>query len=250
MKNELSDNRRYNFFPSNRMVGFADGLPVGVKPASNSTAAPAVSKTSARPIYLNFFKRLFDIFAVLASLPFTVPVIGFCALALWFEGGKPFYTQSRLGAGGKRFSIFKLRSMVIDADKVLESYLASDPARREEWDRLQKLTNDPRITPVGRILRKTSLDELPQLFNVLRGDMSLVGPRPMMPDQLKLYGNPRAYFALKPGITGLWQVSARNAERFSYRNKVDSEYEQSVSLRTDLRILVKTVGVVLRPTGQ
>ncbi len=250
MKNELSDASRYDFFPANRMVGFANGTPVNVEAASNSTAEPSRVGDSSPSLYRKFFKRLLDIVFVIATLPFSLPLIGFCALALWFEGGKPFYTQPRLGVDGKRFSIFKLRSMVHNADAVLDSYLATDPAMRREWDTLQKLNDDPRITPVGRILRKTSLDELPQLFNVLRGDMSIVGPRPMMPDQLKLYGNPRAYFALKPGITGLWQVSARNAERFSYRNEVDGIYEKGLSLRTDLQILYKTVGVVLRPTGR
>ncbi len=200
-------------------------------------------------IYRHLCKRVVDILFVLLTLPFSVPIIAICALALWMEGGNPFYTQDRLGAGGKRFSILKLRTMVRNADQVLESYLASDPAMRREWDELQKLRNDPRVTRVGRILRKTSLDELPQLLNVLFGDMSLVGPRPMMPDQLEMYGEPRAYFALRPGITGLWQVSARNNSRFTYRNEVDGAYERALTMKMDLTILFKTIGVVLRPTG-
>lgn len=139
--------------------------------------------------------------------------------------------------------------MVRDADAKLEQYLAGSSQLRREWDETQKLKKDPRITPVGRVLRVTSLDELPQLWNVLKGDMSLVGPRPMMPDQLPLYGDPRAYFALKPGITGMWQVSARNESRFSYRAQIDSVYGQDLSLRTDLSLLLRTVGVVLRGTG-
>ena len=200
-------------------------------------------------LYRDVFKRVLDVAFVVLTLPFSLTLIGLCALALWLEGGNPFYTQARLGKNGRRFNIIKLRTMVQDADAVLEQHLSNDPEMRREWEVIQKLRNDPRVTPVGKLLRKTSLDELPQLFNVLAGQMSLVGPRPMMPSQLEMYGDPYHYFALKPGITGLWQVSARNSARFSFRNNVDGTYEQSLSLRLDLAILVKTIGVVLRPTG-
>lgn len=206
-------------------------------------------KSASGGVYRGIFKPVIDGLFILLTLPFSVPLIAICAIALWIEGGSPFYTQSRLGRNGRRFAILKLRTMVRDADAVLEEYLASDPACRREWDELQKLKNDPRVTPVGQFLRATSLDELPQLFNVLLGDMSLVGPRPMMPDQLSMYGEPRAYFALRPGITGLWQVSARNNTRFSYRNDVDRDYENKVSFSFDMKVLFKTVGVVLRRTG-
>lgn len=255
MKDEVSGVARYAFFPSSHMVSFADAIVVDVPPASNIPTAPKSPQTAQpsvdpKAFYRHFVKRCLDIAFVILTLPFSLPIICFCALTLWFEGSKPFYRQARLGADGKQFSILKLRTMVENADQVLETYLAQDPEMRREWDTLQKLNNDPRITPVGKLLRKTSLDELPQLFNVLRGDMSIVGPRPMMPEQLDMYGKPDAYFALKPGITGLWQVSARNSARFSYRNQIDAEYEQTVGLGTDLKILFKTVGVVLRPTGQ
>ena len=206
-------------------------------------------QTSKRRPYRNFGKRLLDTIAIVASLPFALPVIGLCALALWMEDGTPFYTQKRLGRNGKRFSILKLRTMVLDADQVLEEYLASDPKMRAEWDTLQKLKDDPRVTRVGAFLRATSLDELPQLLNVLKGDMSLVGPRPMMVEQEEMYGDMRAYAALRPGITGLWQVSARNGNTFRYRNEVDAAYERSLTLGKDLTILVKTIGVVMRRTG-
>ena len=199
--------------------------------------------------YRNAGKRVLDLAIVLASLPFTLPVILIAALALWIEGGGPFYTQQRLGRGASAFSILKLRTMVRDADTVLEDTLASDPAMRAEWDALQKLKNDPRVTRVGAFLRATSLDELPQLWNVLKGEMSIVGPRPMMPTQETMYGDMRAYNALRPGITGLWQVSARNGNTFRYRNDVDGAYARSVSLRNDLTIMVKTVGVIVRQTG-
>lgn len=206
-------------------------------------------KESHGGLYRSFGKRVMDTLFVLMTLPFSVPIIALCAIALWVEGGSPFYTQDRLGKDGKRFSILKLRTMVRDADAALETYLAADPVRRREWDELQKLKNDPRITPIGHFLRATSLDELPQLFNVLKGEMSLVGPRPMMPEQLSMYGDPTAYVTVKPGITGLWQVSARNETKFSYRNEVDAAYERALTLKLDITVLFKTIGVVLRRTG-
>lgn len=203
----------------------------------------------ARGTYRRAGKRIADILFVLMALPLILPVVAICALALWIEGGNPFYRQDRLGAGGKVFSIWKLRTMCRDADQKLESYLAADPAMREEWDRTQKLKNDPRITRVGNVLRKTSLDELPQFLNVLRGEMSVVGPRPMMPEQLPLYDNPAPYFDMRPGITGEWQVSDRNENSFGHRSTVDAHYYSRLSLLVDLRILFQTVGVVLRRTG-
>jgi lipopolysaccharide/colanic/teichoic acid biosynthesis glycosyltransferase len=141
-----------------------------------------------------------------------------------------------------------MRSMVVDADARLADHLAADPAARAEWDATQKLKNDPRITRVGRVLRKCSIDELPQLWNVVTGDMSLVGPRPMMPQQQALYPG-RAYFALRPGITGPWQVSKRNESTFAERAVFDEAYQRNLSFTTDLGLLMATVRVVLRGTG-
>ncbi len=230
---------------------FADGA-LGVSarrggPVSRASDWPTYAPRPA--VYRRFGKRILDTVLITAALPFALPLIGVCALALWIEGGAPFYSQIRLGRNGSRFSILKLRTMTRDADAALESYLAADPVLRREWDEMQKLRNDPRITPVGQFLRATSLDELPQLLNVLRGDMSLVGPRPMLPEQLEMYGDPNAYYALRPGITGLWQVSARNNNRFTYRNEVDATYHRRLTLGCDLSVLAKTVGVVLRRTG-
>jgi lipopolysaccharide/colanic/teichoic acid biosynthesis glycosyltransferase len=202
-----------------------------------------------RGFYSRFGKRVFDGLLIILALPIALPIVVLAALALWIEGGAPFYTQRRLGKDGKVFFILKLRTMVRDADAVLESHLARDPELRREWDNLQKLKHDPRVTRVGHFLRSTSLDELPQLLNVLRGQMSLVGPRPMMLDQLPMYGDPHAYNALRPGITGLWQTSARNNNGFSYRNQVDAQYRTEMSFLYDLKVLFKTVGVVLRRTG-
>ncbi|NSY40590.1 sugar transferase [Leisingera sp. ANG59] len=194
-------------------------------------------------------KRVLDLLLVLLSLPVVLPLVAVCAAALWLEGGRPFYTQARLGRGGQRFRILKLRTMVRDADQLLQLYLETDPVLRREWDETQKLKNDPRITRVGRFLRATSLDELPQLWNVAKGDMSLVGPRPMMPDQLPLYGDARAYFALRPGITGVWQVSVRNEGSFSSRARADADYRHGLSLGCDLALIWRTAGVVLKGTG-
>jgi len=199
--------------------------------------------------YRNKGKRLADLAIVIGTLPLTGLITLLCALALWLEGGQPFYRQNRLGRGGRQFSILKLRTMSCDADELLEEYLSSDPAMRAEWDTTQKLKNDPRITTIGAILRSTSLDELPQLWNVIKGDMSVVGPRPMMPDQLAFYANPRAYFGLRPGMTGAWQVSDRNENSFAHRSTVDTRYNAKLSFWSDLWILCQTAGVIVRRTG-
>lgn len=193
-------------------------------------------------------KRAFDIAATLAIAPVALPLVGACALLVRRDGSSPFYCQARLGKDGKEFQIWKLRTMVPDADKVLHTYLAQNPEAKAEWDAHQKLNNDPRITRIGRLLRKYSIDEFPQLFNVFIGDMSLVGPRPMCPDQRHQYPG-TAYFELRPGMTGLWQISERNQTTFAERATYDNRYAGTVSLATDLRILLMTPVVVLRGTG-
>ncbi len=198
--------------------------------------------------YDKYGKRMLDLALVILALPAVLPVIAVLALCVALGGGKPFYTQSRLGRDGTRFNIYKLRSMIPDADQVLEQYLAENPEARVEWNHKQKLSHDPRITGFGALLRKSSLDELPQLFNVLKGDMSLVGPRPMMPDQEGLYPG-KAYALLRPGITGPWQVSDRNQSSFAARAAFDTHYYESLTLKEDLSFLGRTVGVVLRGTG-
>ena len=194
-------------------------------------------------------KRIVDIILVLLTAPLTLSVVLVCALALWYEGGNPFYRQDRLGVGGRRFSILKLRTMVRDADACLQRYLDADPEMAHEWETTQKLKNDPRITRMGGFLRKTSLDELPQFWNVLLGEMSLVGPRPMLPEQLQMYGDPYSYFAMSPGVTGFWQVSARNENHFSFRAEIDAQYHRKMSFFCDLGVMMRTVGVMLRRTG-
>ena len=138
--------------------------------------------------------------------------------------------------------------MVMNADKMLGELLANDAELRREWDETQKLKNDPRITRVGRVLRVTSLDELPQLWNVLTGEMSLIGPRPMLPDQVAIYDGP-IYWGMRPGLSGLWQVSDRNDRNFDYRAEMDRVYRRKVSFREDVSIIFRTVGVMLKRTG-
>ncbi|WP_136444023.1 sugar transferase [Pacificoceanicola onchidii] len=193
-------------------------------------------------------KRLLDVLLVLISAPAVLLILLPMALLVACDGSNPFYTQMRVGLNGRIYRMWKLRSMVPDAEARLKTHLAEDPEARAEWDHHQKLKNDPRITRVGRILRKCSLDELPQLWNVLRGDMSLVGPRPMMEDQRAFYPA-KDYYALRPGITGLWQVSARNESAFSDRAHFDTDYNRRLSLKEDAKILVATVGVVVKGTG-
>lgn len=209
---------------------------------------PKVASGPTKGVYRDKIKRFFDIVATLIIIPIISPIIALMALIIAFDGHSPFYTQLRVGKNGRIFRIWKLRTMVQNADDLLEAHLAENPAARIEWDTTQKLKNDPRITFVGRVLRKTSVDELPQLLNVLNGTMSLVGPRPMMVCQQAAYPG-KGYYGLRPGITGPWQVSDRNTVSFSDRARYDDEYYQTVSLKTDALLLLRTVSVVVRGTG-
>ncbi len=201
------------------------------------------------PLYRRVLKRWVDVALVVLVAPFIVPVVLVLALVLKLTGHSPFFFQDRVGKDGRIFKLWKLRTMVPDADARLRAYLQSDANVRQEWETFQKLARDPRITEFGQFLRKSSLDELPQLWNVLVGDMSLVGPRPMMVDQQDLYPG-SAYYALRPGLTGTWQISERNHSTFAQRAEFDAEYERSLTFIRDLKILLATVGVVLRATGK
>lgn len=199
-------------------------------------------------VYRDEIKRLLDIAVVLILALPAILILSVIALIVALDGHSPFYRQERLGRGGRVFHLWKMRSMVHDAEARLAAHLDADPAARAEWDHHQKLKADPRITWIGRIIRKTSLDELPQLWNVLTGDMSLVGPRPMMVSQREIYPG-QAYYDMRPGITGFWQTADRNETSFSERAWYDTRYYTQISLATDLRVLFRTVGVVLRATG-
>lgn len=213
-----------------------------------NTHAGAESGEHDKGIYRRFLKRLFDLAIIMLATPFVLPVVALLALAVRLDGGSAFYSQYRIGRNGELFRVWKLRSMIEDADKAFEAYLSVTPAARQEWSANQKLKNDPRVTPIGRFLRKTSLDELPQLWNVVCGEMSLVGPRPMLPVQADLYPG-RAYYSMRPGLTGFWQISSRNETSFAGRAGYDTLYSERMSFTTDVFVLIMTAGVVLRGTG-
>lgn len=222
------------------------GLMHRAKPAGAETESPGGAFHKAP--YRNGGKRIFDLTLCLLGAPFVLLIVAVLALLIARDGGSPFYSQLRVGKNGRLYRIWKLRSMVPNADEMLKAYLADNPTAQAEWDKKQKLKSDPRITRIGALLRRSSLDELPQLWNVVKGDMSLVGPRPMMPAQIPLYPG-QDYYALRPGITGSWQVSKRNESSFADRAGFDTSYNRNVSLSEDIRILKKTVRVVLSATG-
>lgn len=202
----------------------------------------------ATQIYQRIVKRALDVLIVaIVALP-VLAVLLILGVIVALDGHAPLYVQDRVGQGGRLFRLFKLRTMVPDADAVLEQTLARDPAARAEWDEFQKLQHDPRITRIGRILRKSSLDELPQLFNVALGDMSIVGPRPIMDNQRGIYPGTE-YYDMRPGITGFWQVSVRNESSFAERAQFDRSYFSAMSLATDLQVIGRTFAVVIKGTG-
>jgi len=195
-------------------------------------------------------KRTFDIVLSVLMLPILLPVIAVLYIAVRAEGGPGFFGHKRVGRNGTQFRCWKIRTMVPDAQERLEELLRNDPAARAEWERDRKLRNDPRVTRLGAFLRRSSLDELPQIWNVLRGEMSLIGPRPVTEPELQRYGGAAwHYLALRPRLPGLWQVSGRNDVSYEERVQLDVAYHNSVSLRGDVRILFLTVGAVLGKTG-
>lgn len=196
-------------------------------------------------------KRCFDLVISLLGLILLFPLIIWLYSVVYIATkGHPLFSHERIGFGGRKFKVYKFRTMYLDADERLELLLESSAESREEWERDFKLRNDPRITKVGQFLRKTSLDELPQLFNVLRGEMSLVGPRPIIDAEVEKYGGYFDYFtAVKPGITGLWQVSGRNDIEYDDRVQLDVWYVRNWSIELDIQILIKTILVVLKQKG-
>ena len=196
-------------------------------------------------------KRIFDgVFAGVALL-FFAPFIALIALLIRVvEGGPVFFVQQRVGHGGRHFPCIKFRTMAVDADARLAALLAEDPEIRAEWEATRKLRCDPRVSAIGRFLRKTSLDELPQFLNVLRGEMSVVGPRPIIDDEAVLY---RAgfweYKSVRPGLTGVWQISGRSDTTFAERVRMDIDYVRNWSFGRDLWIVMRTVYTVVAGKG-
>ncbi|HZN38538.1 MAG TPA: exopolysaccharide biosynthesis polyprenyl glycosylphosphotransferase [Planctomycetota bacterium] len=216
---------------------------------SRSFSAIQVSPKLYRRGSLNA-KRLFDIGCVSLLLLMLAPLFLAVAVAVRLSSKGPvFFGHNRIGRGGRHFRAFKFRTMHV-GDQILRDHLAANPAAAAEWAATQKLKDDPRVTRVGAFLRRTSIDELPQLWNVLRGDMSLVGPRPIVDDEAEKYGQVLAlYLRVTPGITGLWQISGRNNTSYEQRVWLDAHYVRNWSLTLDLYILARTVGVVVRRDG-
>ncbi len=198
-----------------------------------------------------FLKRFLDITFVLAGIVATLPFLFLLFGLVFLESrGKPFYNQIRIGYQGKRFKLWKFRTMVPDADALLSSYLEAHPEMRAEWEATHKLRNDPRTTWFGKIIRKMSIDEIPQIWNVLKGEMSIVGPRPIVDLEIDKYqDNFKLYKQVKPGMTGLWQVLGRTDTSYSERIRLDEYYVRNWSIWMDFYIIVRTIWVLIRRKG-
>jgi undecaprenyl-phosphate galactose phosphotransferase len=195
-------------------------------------------------------KRVLDVAGALLALALFGPLMIVICAVLIMSGGGPIFAQNRVGRNGQLFRCYKFRSMVKDSNRILTDYLDRNPDAREEWYRSFKLLRDPRITWFGMCLRRTSMDELPQLFNVLKGEMSLVGPRPIVPGEIERYSDKiAAYYRCRPGMTGLWQVSGRNLVAYDRRVRLDAIYARKQCLWLDLTILFRTVRVVISGAG-
>jgi Undecaprenyl-phosphate galactose phosphotransferase WbaP len=216
---------------------------------TNSFIAAGLLSSKAVPKYA--FARVLDISLILLAAPYIVLAFLLIMTLILLDSGAPvFYRQTRIGRYGRRFNIYKFRTMVNNADQLLQRYLEQSPELEAEWLATQKLKKDPRVTRMGSILRKTSLDELPQLWNILIGDMSFIGPRPIVDAEIEKYGNCfELYKQVRPGLTGLWQVSGRNDISYTRRVELDEYYILNRSASLDVQILVKTVSVVIGGRG-
>ncbi len=214
------------------------------------TLASAQGAATAKPVG-GPSKRAFDIVLALSGLFIVLPLLVLLAILIWQHDGKsPFFGHRRVGRNGRPFKCWKFRSMRPDASEVLAAHLKASPEAAREWAETRKLRQDPRVTPIGRILRVSSLDELPQLFNVLAGHMSIVGPRPIVDDEINRYGSDVAYYlACRPGLTGLWQVSGRSDTSYADRVRFDTHYAENWSMWRDTQIVVRTVPVLLGRKG-
>ncbi len=214
------------------------------------TQAPPHLRDLNSPIG-GFRKRGLDIVASLGGLVLFFPI--FCmvgALIKAFDRGPILYSHTRIGYNGRPFGCLKFRTMVVDADKVLDNHLRTCPHAAREWAETRKLKSDPRVTRIGMVLRKTSIDELPQLINVLLGQMSLVGPRPIVPAELEKYAADAVFYVkVRPGLTGPWQVGGRNDTGYEIRVALDREYVENWTLRNDLILILRTIPVVLSASG-
>lgn len=217
--------------------------------SSNTLIAPTVRGRNL--VSKDSYARILDISLILLAAPYLI--LAFLILAILIKLDSPgpvFYRQTRIGRFGRKFQIYKFRTMIQNADEVLQTYLDQSPQLKAEWLATHKLKNDPRVSRVGALLRKTSLDEIPQLWNILMGDMSLVGPRPIVDAEVEKYGKCfELYIQVRPGLTGLWQVSGRNNTTYERRVELDEYYVCNRSLKLDLQILLKTALVVITKDG-
>ena len=225
-------------------------LTVDVSLLGNASSKPSMAQAELSPLG-GGRKRLFDILIALAALAVLLPIMILVAALVWsYDRQNPLFGHGRIGWGGKSFRCLKFRSMVPNASAVLEQLLQTDERARAEWRETQKLRSDPRVTPIGKILRLSSLDELPQLFNVLKGDMSIIGPRPIVLDEIEKYGADfDRYRSCRPGLTGLWQVSGRSDCSYMDRVRFDVAYTSGWSMRRDIVIFIRTIPVVLARKG-
>ncbi len=219
--------------------------------ARRSYIAPEVDEPREFVISNLREKRFLDVLGAAVLLVFFAPVMIVIAMCVYLaDPGPIFFRQKRIGLNGDLFNCYKFRTMATDAEERLEKLLESDPLARAEWARDHKLRNDPRVTRIGRWLRKSSLDELPQLLNVLRGEMSLVGPRPIVENEASRYGRYLSYYcAVRPGLTGLWQISGRNDVSYRRRVAYDVLYVRTATIADNVRILALTVPSVLASRG-
>ena len=218
----------------------------------SETARPP-ERQGIRGLYRGGGKRAFDIAVSLVLLPLVVPVVAGLYLMVRLDGGAGFFGHWRVGRDGRPFRCWKLRSMRPDAGIVLARLLAASPEARREWQSSFRLRDDPRVTRLGHVLRQLHLDEMPQIWNVLRGEMSFVGPRPVTYDELRFYyAAPSSYLDLRPGVTGLWQVQARHIAGYRARIELDQSYAEAMSLSRDLHLMLRTSARILgiRPTAQ
>lgn len=196
-------------------------------------------------------KRSFDVSSALLAILILSPIfLMIMALVKFSDRGPAFYGHRRVGHNGRMFHCLKFRTMVMNGDEVLRQYLAANPEAEEEWKATRKLKNDPRVTAIGSVLRKLSLDELPQLINILRGEMSVVGPRPVVDEELNYYESAASYYlSTRPGLTGLWQISGRNDVSYKARVDFDTQYVRNWSMMQDVSIIVKTIPAVCMSRG-
>lgn len=209
---------------------------------------PVIRSGSRNPPLGGLLKRAMDLVIAVTALVMASPVMIIAALLIRITAGGPaVFSHSRVGFGGKSFNCYKFRSMVANADEILKGHLEANPEAAAEWEETHKLRNDPRVTFLGSMLRKSSIDELPQLFNIIRGDMSCVGPRPIVTDELKRYGDHVGeYLQTRPGLTGLWQVTGRSSSDYPSRVALDSQYVRNWSPWLDIVILFRTIFAVMR----